>query len=84
VREYEEAGVIGDEWESDIFNGIRPADPLIARLTLQGWGCSADQSQPIGLVDSDIRKRFSDEGMEPKVMVLTHEIMPACSFVREN
>jgi len=67
VREYEEAGVIGDEWEADIFNGIRPADRLIAHLTLQGWGCPADQCQPIGLVDSDVTKRFSDEGMEPKV-----------------
>jgi len=35
-------------------------------------------------VDSDVTKRFSDEGMEPKVMVLTHEIIPSCSFVREN
>ena len=60
----------------------RPADPAVARRQLERARLPADRGQPALAVDCDMAKPLADDTVEPQVVVLLNQTVPAPVFLR--
>ena len=70
----QEAAVVGDQFESAILVPEVPADPFVARGTLERRCREAQQRDPFLLVGGDVPERVADLRQIAEVMVLRHQL----------
>src|SRR5277367_4696195 len=75
VGQDEKAAVVDHQLQAAVALAKVPADPAIARRTLEGRGRKAQQRHPFLPPGGDIPQRFADLRQGPQVMMLFHQLL---------
>jgi len=73
VRKDQEAGVVGEVFESIVLMPIGPADPLVAGLAFQGGDGKRKECDPLALVGRHIPEGLRHPLLGTDIVVLAHE-----------
>src|ERR1700679_2322117 len=84
VGQNEKTAVVDDQLQAAITMAQIPADPAIARSTLQRRGRKAQQGNPLLLPTGHIPDCLADLRQCAQVMVLPHQFLVARLFARTN
>jgi len=82
LREDQKTRLIGDQVQPVVVVAKIPANPAIARATLQGRGREAQQCQSLRLVGGDIPQRVTDLWQRPQIVMCLHQRLEAVLFGR--
>ena len=81
-RQEDEARVVRDQMQARELLLGRPADPAVARGQLERARLPANQGEPGLAMNRDMAKPLADHTMEPQVVVLLHQPVPASVLLR--
>lgn len=84
MGEDQKAAVVCDEIKPLVVEVGWPSDPMVSWLALEGGGLPAYEGKPLVFPDGHIPQRRADHARKPQIMVLTHEGIPAFTFVGED
>ena len=76
-RQDDEARVVRDQMQAPELLLRRPADSAVARGQLERAGLPADQCEPSLAMHRDMAQALADDSVEPQVVVLRHQPIPA-------
>ena len=81
-RQDDEARVVGDQMKALELLLRRPADPAVARGQLERARLPAEQCEPTLAMHRDMAQPLADDTVEPQVVVLGHQPVPAPVLLR--